>query len=341
MGQFVFETGVVMNSASLEAILGLARNFMECRILLSGAELKLFTLLTPGPLSAQEVASRIGANPRGLTILLDALTAMALLVKQEGKYQCAPEVSPFLSADSPRTILPMVLHMAHLWERWSLLTKTVQASNLPGRSASASRDASEQQAFIEAMHVIAAPQAARIVAAVHPASSRSLIDVGGASGTYTLVFLQAVPEMKATLFDRPEVVEMARKRLGREGVLHRVTLVPGDFYRDELPHGHDLAFLSAIIHQNSPEQNLNLFIKVFRSLDPGGRIVIRDHVMAPDRTSPRDGAIFAVNMLLGTSGGSTYTYDEIQDGLTQAGFIGVRLLQAGQQMDALVEAFKP
>ena len=63
--------------------------------------------------------------------------------------------------------------------------------------------------------------------------------------------------------------------------------------------------------------------------------------MAPDRTSPKEGAIFAVNMLLGTAGGSTYTYDEIKDGLTQAGFIGVRLLQAGQQMDALVEAFKP
>jgi predicted O-methyltransferase YrrM len=191
------------------------------------------------------------------------------------------------------------------------------------------------------MHVIAAPQAARIAAAVHPASSRALIDVGGASGTYTLAFLQAVPEMKATLFDRPEVVEMARTHLGKEGILHRVTLVPGDFYHDELPHGHDLAFLSAIIHQNSPEQNLSLFMKVFRSLDPGGRIVIRDHVMAPDRTSPKDGAIFAVNMLLGTSGGSTYTYDEIKDGLTQAGFIGVRLLQPGQQMDALVEALKP
>jgi predicted O-methyltransferase YrrM len=330
-----------MNHAHAEAILGLARNFMECRILLSGAELNLFTLLTPGFLSAQEVVSKIGASQRGLTILLDALTAMGLLVKQEGKYQCAPEVSPFLSADSPRTILPMVLHMAHLWERWSLLTKTVQASGLRGRSVSASRDAGEQEAFIEAMHVIAAPQAAQIVAAVHPASSRSLLDVGGASGTYTLAFLQTVPEMKATLFDRPEVVEMARKRLGREGVLHRVTLIPGDFYHDELPNGHDLAFLSAIIHQNSPEQNLSLFMKVLGSLNAGGRIIVRDHVMAPDRTSPRDGAIFAVNMLLGTSGGSTYTYDEIKDGLTKAGFIGVRLLQSGQQMDALVEALKP
>jgi len=235
----------------------------------------------------------------------------------------------------------MVLHMAHMWERWSALTEAVQGRSVSGKPAASSRKADEQQAFVEAMHLIAAPQASRIVAAVEPGSSRILLDVGGASGTYTLAFLQAVPQMKATLFDRPEVIEMARRRLSEAGSLARVTLVAGDFFRDELPGGHDLAFVSAIIHQNSPQQNLDLFSKVFHSLNPGGRIVIRDHVMSPDRTRPRDGAIFAVNMLVGTTGGNTYTYEEIKNGLTQAGFVRIRLLQAGEHMDALVEGFKP
>jgi predicted O-methyltransferase YrrM len=330
-----------MQNTGPETILSLARNFMECRILLTGAEFDLFTLLNSLPLSAREVASRVGANLRALTILLDALAAMGLLVKQEEKFQCPPAISPLLSRDSPRTILPMVLHMAHLWERWSALTSAVQGSDIPGRPAGTTQNVTEQQAFIEAMHVIASPQAWRIVAAVGPGSSRALLDVGGGLGTYTLAFLQAVPGMEATLFDRPEVVEMARKHLEDERVLNRVTLVSGDFYRDDLPPGHDLAFLSAIIHQNSPEQNLNLFIKVFRALERAGRIVIRDHVMSPDRTRPRDGAIFAVNMLLGTTGGSTYTFDEIKEDLRQAGFIRVRPLQAGEHMDALIEGFKP
>jgi len=124
-------------------------------------------------------------------------------------------------------------------------------------------------------------------------------------------------------------------------MLNRVTLVPGDFYRDELPHGHDLAFVSAIIHQNNLEQNLNLFRKVFLALTRGGRILIRDHVMEPDRTHPKAGAIFAVNMLLGTPGGTTYTYEEIKTSLLQAGFTNVRLLKRGEHMDALVEALKP
>jgi hypothetical protein len=134
---------------------------------------------------------------------------------------------------------------------------------------------------------------------------------------------------------------MARERLNKAGLLNRVTLVPGDFYQDEFPYGHDLAFVSAIIHQNNLEQNLDLFNKVFRSLNRGGRILIRDHIMEADRTRPRDGAIFAVNMLLGTPGGSTYTYEEIKTGLLQAGFTNVHLLKKGDHMDALIEALKP
>ena len=147
--------------------------------------------------------------------------------------------------------------------------------------------------------------------------------------------------MKATLFDRPEVIEIARQHLARIGLLHRITLVQGDFCQDEFPGGHDLVFISAIIHQNSPEQNLDLFLKAFRSLDPGGRIIIRDHVMEPDRIRPKAGAIFAVNMLVATPGGNTYTFNEIKTGLTRAGFINIRLLQTGEHMDALIEAFKP
>jgi len=322
-------------------ILNLARNFMECRVLLSGAELDLFTLLTPRALTAHEIADRIGADPRGIVILLDALSAMGLLTKREETYQSPPPVSALLSSEATESVLPWVLHMASVWKRWSSLTDLVRSCQQPDSHASLSKGTRDMRAFIGAMHVIASPLAPRIVAAVRASSSKALLDVGGAMGTYTVAFLQAVPGMKATLFDRPEVIEIARPFLDRVGLLHRVRLVPGDFYEDEFPKGHDLAFVSAIVHQNSPEQNLNLFSKVFQSLDPGGRILIRDHVMDPDRTRPKDGAVFAVNMFVATAGGNTYTFEEIRDGLVRAGFTDICLLHSGEQMDGLVEAFRP
>jgi predicted O-methyltransferase YrrM len=329
-----------MSPVSQEEVLRLARNFMESRVLLSGAELNLFTLLSRSRLTAGEVASRTGTDLRALTILLDALAAIGLLGKQGETYRCESPACELLSETAADSVLAMVLHAAHLWQRWSGLTKIVRGEDVPKESPGSARGAEEMRAFIGAMHAVAEPQAERIVAAVKPGDARSLIDVGGASGTYTIALLRAAPDMKATLFDRPEVIEMARERLKREGMIDRVRLVPGDFYRDELPPGHDLAFVSAIIHQNSPGQNLSLFQKVHRSLNARGRIVIRDHVMEPDRVHPKDGAIFAVNMLINTSGGGTYTFEEIRSGLSKAGFRRIRLLAKGEQMDALVEAFK-
>ena len=328
------------SSLTVESILGLSRNFMESRILLTAAELNLFALLSPQPLSAAEVAGRLPGNLRAVTILLDSLAAMGFLEKQAGRYQCLPPAARLLSPDRPDSVLPMVRHAAHLWRRWAHLTETVSGSE--DRSAETlPQDEEDLRAFIGAMHAIAAPMASRIVKAVNPAGARALLDVGGASGTYTIAFLQADPKMKATLFDRPPVIEIARKRLAEAGVLDRVSLIPGDFYAEELPSGHDLAFVSAIIHQNGPEQNSELFKKVLRSLQPGGRIVLRDHIMEPDRTEPISGAVFAVNMLLATEGGNTYTFEELERGLTQAGFVRVRLIQKGEHMDGLVEGFKP
>jgi hypothetical protein len=86
---------------------------------------------------------------------------------------------------------------------------------------------------------------------------------------------------------------------------------------------------------------VELYRKVLRALVPGGRIIIRDHVLESDRTRPRSGAVFAINMLVSTSGGNSHTFDEIRDGLTQAGFERVRLLVEDKHMNGLVEALRP
>jgi ubiquinone/menaquinone biosynthesis C-methylase UbiE len=321
-----------------ETLMRMSR-FNESRLLLAGVELDLFTLLAPSPLSVEEVVQKTGTDARGMAILLDALSALEFLKKQDNRYQTSPSVTPFLSGDSPDSILAGLRHAAHLWYTWTQLTEVVATGKQPERPVT-SFTQDRVQAFIGAMHAGASRAASRIVEAIQPGEARALIDVGGASGTYTLAFLESCPQMKATLFDLPPVIEMARERIGKADMLERVALVPGDFYQDELPPGHDLALLSAIIHQNNLGQNLDLYQKIYRALESGGRIVIRDHVMSSDRTSPVSGALFAVNMLVNTPGGGTYTFEEIEQGLTEAGFTRVGLIQT-EGMFSLVEAFKP
>ena len=322
-----------------ELVLGSCMKFMESRILLTATELDIFSLLIH-PMSAREIADKTQATLRGVTILLDALVSLGLLEKKQTKYCCSQEVSSLLSKDSPTSIVPMVMHAVGLWRKWSDLTEIVRHSIQKTKPSGPDRSEIEQEAFIGAMHAIASRIAPCIVVAINPGAAKNLLDIGGASGSYTQAFLEVSPEMRATLFDLPPVIKIAQKRLAATVFHDRITYIAGDFYVDELPTGYDLVLLSAIIHQNNPEQNIELFNKIHRSLLPGGRLVIRDHVMSPDNTQPTTGAIFAVNMLVGTLGGSTYSLKEIHEGLKTAGFSQIRLIQPDKHMDGLVEAFK-
>ena len=321
------------------AVLNDVRGFLTSRVILTAAELDLFTRLDNGQATADGLAKELGCDQRSLTRILDCLVALELLSKQDSVYRSS-ERGSLLSAKHPRTELPMVLHLNGLWETWSGLTETVRTGSNPKRRPVSERDGGSLEAFIGAMHVVGRSLSREIADFYDLSPFEKLLDIGGATGTYTMAFLEKNPKMSAVLFDLPDVITMAEKRLEEEGLLERVELVPGDFYKDVLPEGCDLALLSAIIHQNSPQENLDLYGKIHRALVPGGKLLIRDHVMDPDRTSPPQGTLFAINMLVNTKGGDTYTFDEIRSNLETAGFGEVKLVRKGERMDCLVEAKK-
>jgi SAM-dependent methyltransferase len=321
------------------AVLEDVRGFLKSRVILTAAELNLFTRLNKGQARADDLAKELKCDLRCLTRLLDSLVALQLVLKEDGFYQTSKR-GALLSAEHPETELPMVLHLNGLWETWSGLTETVKTGVNPKRKSVNQRSNDSVGAFISAMHVVGRNLSKEIADSYDLSPFKRLLDIGGATGTYIMAFLEKNAGMTAVLFDLPDVIPMAEQRLGGEGLLERVKLVSGDFYKDELPTGCDLALLSAIIHQNSPQENLNLYGKIHRALEPSGKLLIRDHVMDPGRTFPPQGTLFAINMLVNTKGGDTYTFDEIRKSLEAAGFGEVKLVRKGERMDCLVEARK-
>ncbi len=319
------------------AVLEDVRGFLKGRVILTAAELDLFTRLEKERSTAEDLAKGLECDRRCLTRLLDCLVALQLLSKHNGIYQNT-ERGALLSSEHLETELPMVLHLSGLWESWGGLTETVKTGTNPKRKSVTERGKDSLKAFIGAMHVVGRTLSQEIADSYNLAPFRRLLDIGGATGTYTIAFLEKNPEMTAVLFDLPDVIRWAEERLGAEGLLERVECVAGDFFKDELPPGCDLVLLSAIIHQNSPEQNLALYQKIHRAILPGGTVLIRDHVMDPARTRPPQGTLFALNMLVNTEGGDTYTFDEIKEILEEAGFGEVKLVREGEHMDCLVEA---
>lgn len=322
-------------------ILAHVRGYMTSRVILTAAELDLFTRLADQPQTAGELASALGADERALTRLLDCLVTQHLLQKTEGRYRVT-ESGAQLAARHPSSILPMVQHLNTIWDNWSRLTDCVRHGTNPRpRALVGPAHEDDTRAFIGAMHVVARQTAAAVAAECDLHRFSRLLDVGGGSGAYVIAFLQQNQNLHAVLFDFPSVIALATEHVTQAGLQNRVTFVPGDFYKDELPTGCDVALLSAIIHQNSPRQNVDLYSKIHRALEPGGTLLIRDHVMDESRTRPPDGAMFALNMLVNTPGGDTYTFAEVEDALRQAGFGHPRLLRSGDRMDCLVEARKP
>jgi precorrin-6B methylase 2 len=324
-----------------DQLLALGRSYQAAAISAAAADLDVFDALAGGALGAQELALKLRCDCRGLVILLDALTALRLLNKRGGRYTLPGGAAKFLTSDGPQSILAMAQHQANCLRNWAQLARVVKTGQLAKKTPSVRGADGDAAAFIGAMHNVSAPVAGQVMRAVQPRRFRHLLDVGGASGTWTIAFLRACPAGRATLFDLPHVLPMARRRLTAAGLNRRVRLVAGDFMAETLPPGADLAWLSAIVHQNSRAQNRALFANVFQALAPGGRIAIRDIVMERNRTRPVAGALFAVNMLAATPGGGTFTFDELSEDLESAGFTQATVVRQDEAMNSIVVAKKP
>jgi ubiquinone/menaquinone biosynthesis C-methylase UbiE len=169
------------------------------------------------------------------------------------------------------------------------------------------------------MHGRACQQAPGVVALLDLSGVSRVLDVGGGSGAYTMAFVRAKEGIRATVFDLPNVIPLTRSYIEKEGLSHKVETVVGDYNVNELGGGFDLAFLSAIVHSNSFEENRGLMWKVSRALSPQGQAVVQDFIMDEGRTSPPFGALFALNMLVGTESGDTYTELEVRMWMEEAG----------------------
>jgi len=299
------------------------RAFQESRAILTALELDLVTAVGDGA-GAVEVAAGLRTDPRATEMLLNALASLRLLVKREGVFHNSPETARYFIAGSPDNAQPGLLHTAHLWQRWSTLTDCVRAGTAVARGEIAGRGQDWTEAFTAAMHRNAAERAPLVVRAVGAENVRRMLDVGGGSGAYSIAFARANPALRADILDLATVEEIARHHIREAGVEDRVKVRAGDLRSDSLGEGYDLVFLSAICHMLSAGENLDLLRRCRKALAPGGRIVIQDFILEPDKTAPRFAALFALNMLVGTSGGSSYSQPEYAAWLGEADFREIR-----------------
>ncbi len=297
----------------------MARGFMASRVLLTALELDVFTLIGNGT-SAADVAREIKADPRATEMLLNALVSLKLLQKANGTFQNTVATARYFVAGSPDNHRPALMHTAHLWQTWSTLTEAVKA----GTRVTERRSDDHVPAFIAAMDRNARDRAAQVVKAVGTEGVRRMLDLGGGSGAYSIAFARAVPNLCSDIVDLADVLPLAQSYIENAGLADRISVSAGNMLTAPLGTGYDLVLLSAICHMFSPAQNQQLLRRAYEALASKGRLVVSDFILNPEKTAPRQAALFSLNMLVNTEGGASYSEPEYDAWLRGAGFAEVR-----------------
>ena len=296
----------------------LANSFRASRVLLSAFELKIFSVLDKHMMTSKEVSKKIYTDARATDRLMNALCSIGLLKKVKEKFYNSDLSSKCLVEGKPE-FMGNLYHTNHLWNTWSFLTDSVKkGSSFKGDQNKKDREEWIED-FIAAMHYRGVNQGKIISMMIDLTNVKKMLDVGGGSAAFSLEFVKKNPSIKAVVLDLPHVIPLTKKYVKGAGLSDNFNFIEGDYLTKEFEDNYDLILLSAIVHINSYEQNKRLVKKCADALNKNGMIIISDFIMNDDRTQPQHGALFSINMLVGTSNGDTYTENEIREWFQSAG----------------------
>lgn len=307
-----------------ERLLRTSGSYWEACTLHTGVSLELFTRLGEERLTARDLASKIGGSVRGVTLLLNALTAMGLLIKQDDRYGNTAEGKVLLIKESPRYCGSLILHHAVLINYWSKLAQAV-TSGQPVKKEPY-KDEDERETFLMGMFNQAMASAPQIAGQIDLSGRRRLLDLGGGPGTYAIHFCIANPGLKAAIFDFPESRSCALRIVRQFNLEDRIDFQEGNYLEEEIGGSYDVAWLSHILHAEGENHCKQIIQKTISVVEPGGLIIIHDFILDDTQDYPLFPALFALNMLINTQQGQSYSETQIKDMLCKAGLKDVKRL---------------
>jgi ubiquinone/menaquinone biosynthesis C-methylase UbiE len=317
-----------------------AMNGYQATMALKGAiELGIFTQIDEGAATVDEIARRTGASPKGVRVVCDFLAIQGHLLKQNGQYKLPLNSKVFLSRNSPAYVGDAVRFLNH---PWTIRNFTDMAAIIKRGGAVMDNAVAEEALWVEFARAMTgitggiAHAAAPVLA--RGGAARKVLDISAGHGLFGITVAQAMPEAQVTGLDTPAVLEVARENAAKMGVGDRYHLLPGSAFDVDLGTGYDLVLVPNFIHHFNPETNIGLFKKIHAAMVAGGRLAVIEFVPNEDRISPPAAAAFSLMMLGAVPDGDAYTFAEIRDMVTAAGFKNPVLEELPPTPERLVSA---
>jgi SAM-dependent methyltransferase len=320
--------------------------FAPPAIIEAGIRLGVFNLLDQGAKTADDLATAVGAQARGLRLLLNALVGLELLTKDpHGRYALTAESAEFLVSGKPTFHGAFFLLIGEpMFSEWSKLCAIVRNGRPVHRINEEESGTRFFQQFVEhifPIHLAAARRLAEILCISRATAPCSVLDLAAGSGVWSIAMAQASPHVTVTAVDWPGIIPITKKVTAREGVAPRYRFVAGDLRAADFGGGHAIATLGHILHSEGEARSRRLLAKTFDALAPGGTIAIPEILVDANRQGPLPALLFAVNMLVNSEAGDTFSLEEITDWLHAAHFNDVRTVEAPGLAPRIILATKP
>jgi hypothetical protein len=330
------------SAPSPERLTQFAFAFAPPLLLQTAVELQIFDLIHASPMSLAELSSKTGASVRGLRALLNALVGFEFLRKDDGgRYALTLESEAFLVRNKPAFRGDFFTFVPGMIQHWLNLKEVVKSGEPVVTINSEQEGAEFFREFVKSLfNINFAPATTLAVELKGKQEVSSILDLAAGSGVWGIVLAEQFPQTQVTAVDFPAVLEVTKETAEKHGVADRFRFAGGDLLAADFGAQHDLAVLGHILHTEGEERSRQLLAKVFASLGSGGTIAIAEWLVNETRTAPPHSLMFAVNMLLHSSDGDTFSFEEISSWLSQAGFHSARLLDA-PGVSPLILATKP
>jgi 3-hydroxy-5-methyl-1-naphthoate 3-O-methyltransferase len=251
---------------------------------------------------------------------------------RRGKYSLTSESEAFLVSNKPGTLAGFfAMAGTHLVPDWLQLSEAVKTGMPP---IAVNQEATGPEFFsvlVENIIPMSYPAAAALGRALKLGKTRRpirVLDIAAGSGIWGIALAQQSPHVRVTAQDWAEMIPTTKRITQKFGVADRFSYIEGDVLKADFGNDYDIAILGHILHTEGEDRSRKLLKKVFDALKPGGTIAIGEWLVKDDRTGPLNGLIFAVNMLVHSERGDTFSFNEIKSWLQEAGFKKVRMLQA-------------
>lgn len=291
---------------------------------------RVFDVLDAGPMTLDEIAAATGASHRGLSAIVNLLVGLQFLQRDGERFALTAESAAFLVSTRPSFHGGIIRHISsQLLPTWMKLNEVV-ASGRPAAAVNREQTGGEFfQQFVNDIFPMSYGVARHLAQHLDLGATDapvSVLDLAAGSGVWSVALAESAANVRVTAVDWPEVIPTTRDSVARRGLADRYSFAAGDLLEADFGSGHHVATLGHILHSEGEARSRALLQKTCRALAPGGTIAIAEFLVDRDRSGPVTGLIFAINMLVNTDEGNTWSFEEISEWLLEAGFTHARTL---------------